>query len=78
MKELHAINNNKTYPRYTHTMGDMIRMELLIKHGGVYMDMTTYLQDKVDWILNIARLPSHLLINRQGRTDQHLRKFSQG
>ena len=66
MAELRRIMENKEYPRYTPTMSDLIRLELLVKYGGVYMDMTTYLQAEVDWLLNIARLPSHLFLNRFG------------
>ena len=57
-------------------MPDMMRMELLIKHGGIYMDMTTYLQEDIDWILNIARLPSHLIYNRFESLPKLLMSFS--
>ena len=40
------------------------------------MDMTTYLQEDIDWILNIARLPSHLIYNRFESLPKLLMSFS--
>ena len=76
MKELNHINNNKKFFRSKQTISDLIRFELLIKYGGVYFDMATFLQGEVDWILNIARMPSHLFVNRFGELPKVLTSFS--
>ena len=51
---------------FKHTWPDMVRIALLYKYGGVYMDSTFVLVDNFDWILNIARYPSQYIYNRYG------------
>ena len=57
-------------------MSDILRLALLIKHGGVYMDMGTFLQGSVEWIPNIARIPSRLIFNRFNELPKVLMAFS--
>ena len=64
MAELQRIVDNKAFLRYPQTMPDLLRLALLVAHGGVYLDISTFFQGDVDWITGIARLPSRLIFNR--------------
>jgi mannosyltransferase OCH1-like enzyme len=51
---------------YPHSIGDIVRIAVLVKHGGIYMDATTIAMDNFDWLLNIGRYPSQYIFNRFG------------
>lgn len=53
----------------------MVRIALLYKYGGVYIDTTFILVDNFDWILNIARYPSQYIYNRYGELPKILGTF---
>ena len=76
MTELHRIVDNKKYPRHIPTMSDLLRLALLNRHGGVYMDMSVVVTGDIDWITNIARLPSHLFMNRFSPMPKVVMSFS--
>jgi len=49
------------------TISDLWRLALLIEHGGIYVDSTTFtIEESYDWLLNITRIPSHFIFNRYG------------
>ena len=76
MEELHRIMDNDTFPRYTQTMPDLLRLSLLAAHGGVYMDISTFILGSIDWITGIARMPSRLVFNRLTPLPKVLMHFS--
>jgi mannosyltransferase OCH1-like enzyme len=43
-----------------------VRLALLIKHGGVYMDASFILLQDLEWLINIAAYPSQFIFNRYG------------
>ena len=45
---------------------DLLRLALLIRHGGVYLDMSIFLEADLSWIWNIASMPSQYVFNRYG------------
>jgi hypothetical protein len=51
---------------FKQTRSDLIRLALLIKHGGIYMDASYILLENLDWLVNIARYPSEYVFNRYG------------
>ena len=75
MAELHRINNNPNFFRSRQTFSDLIRLELLIKYGGVYFDIATFIQNDVDWIMNIGRFPSHMFLNKFGQLPKVVTTF---
>lgn len=48
------------------TRSDLIRLALLLKHGGIYMDASMVPTQTLDWVINIGRLPSEYIFNRYG------------
>ena len=49
------------------TIADMSRIALIMEHGGIYVDMTTFTMDEsYDWLLNITKIPSTFIWNRYG------------
>lgn len=52
-----------TYPQ---TISDLVRLCLIYKYGGLYVDASTMAIESFDWIVNIAKLPTHYIFNRYG------------
>jgi mannosyltransferase OCH1-like enzyme len=47
---------------------DYWRLALIAKHGGIYIDAATFqIDDSLDWVLNLTRLPSKYFWNRYGK-----------
>jgi mannosyltransferase OCH1-like enzyme len=56
--------NMKTYPQ---SKGDLYRLALIAKYGGVYMDVSYIALENFDWLLNIGKYPSQYIFNRFGK-----------
>jgi len=41
-----------------------MRIALIYKHGGVYIDVSVMLVNGLDWLLKIAQMPSNFIWNR--------------
>lgn len=54
--------------RYDQTYSDLVRLALLMRHGGIYMDASFILLESLDWLVNIAAYPSEFIFNRYGKT----------
>ena len=67
------VTRKQHYP--TTTASDMYRLALLHHNGGVYIDVSTYLEDDMSWIENIARMPSHYFGNRFGKLPEVVLTF---
>ena len=76
MIELKNIVDNKDCNTYPTTMTDLLRLYLLVRHGGVYIDTSILLQGEVDWVTNVARLPSHFIWNKFKPLPKVLMSFS--
>ena len=63
------------YQMYQANWSDAYRLALLIKHGGIYIDLSTFLLEDLSWIVNIARRPSHHIYNRYGQLPKVLMSF---
>ena len=46
--------------------GDLVRLALLVEHGGVYFDVSYAPLTNLDWLANIGKYPSHHIYNRYG------------
>lgn len=57
---------NNRGSKYDQTYSDLVRLALLKKHGGVYMDASFILLQDLSWLLNIASYPSQYVFNRYG------------
>lgn len=44
----------------------MIRLALIYKYGGIYLDASTVAVESFDWLLNIARFPTQYIFDRYG------------
>ena len=53
----------KTYPQ---SKGDLYRLSLMVKYGGIYMDSSFLALESFDWLLNIGKYPSEFIFNRYG------------
>jgi mannosyltransferase OCH1-like enzyme len=53
----------KIFPQ---TKSDLVRLALIYKHGGVYIDASVMAIQDFDWVVNMAKLPSQLILNRYG------------
>lgn len=53
----------KTYPQ---SKADLIRLALLIKYGGIYLDASYVAVENFDWLINIGRYQSRYVFNRYG------------
>lgn len=52
---------------------DLWRLALMYKHGGVYVDASTFTtEENFDFVQNITRIPSGLLWNRYGQHPKNL------
>ena len=47
-----------------------MRLALLAKHGGVYMDVSYVLLEGLDWLVKIASYPSQFVFNRYGQVPE--------
>lgn len=61
----YSLKNAKmlTYPQ---SQGDLYRLALVAKHGGVYMDASYLALSNFDWLVNISQYPSQYIFNRFG------------
>ena len=53
----------------------MLRLALVYRHGGVYMDIATLLRGDLEWLWDIASLPSQYVFNRYGEVPRMLTMF---
>lgn len=61
------------YPVSKQAETDLWRLALVYKHGGVYIDATTFTTEQnFDFIQNITRVPSGLIWNRYGDQPKYL------
>ena len=51
---------------YPQSKADLIRLALLAKHGGIYMDASFMAIESFDWLVNIGKYPSQYIFNRFG------------
>jgi hypothetical protein len=54
---------------------DFIRLALIAKHGGVFMDVSYLWLEGFQWIVDIAKEPTHYIFNRYGETPKVLLQF---
>ena len=47
-------------------ISNLLRISLVYKYGGIYMDGSMIMVEKLDWIFNISKIPSNYLWNRYG------------
>lgn len=57
---------NNRGSKFDQTYSDLVRLALLIKHGGVYMDAAFMLLQDLSWLIDIASYPSQFVFNRYG------------
>lgn len=57
------------------TKSDFVRVALIAKHGGIYMDASYYWTESFKWILEVAKEPAHLFYNRFGEVPKVLMQF---
>lgn len=53
----------------------MVRIAVIAKHGGIYMDASYFALEKFDWIINISQYPSQFVFNRFGSLPKTLMFF---
>lgn len=58
---------NNRGSKYDQTYSDLVRLALLMRHGGVYIDASFMLLESLDWLVNIAAYPSEFIFNRYGQ-----------
>jgi hypothetical protein len=58
--------NNAKLKMYPQSQGDLYRLALLAKYGGIYMDASYIALESFDWLINIGRYPSQYIFNRYG------------
>jgi hypothetical protein len=61
-----AIYFNNRGNKFDQTYSDLVRLCLLIRHGGVYMDASFMLLQDLSWLVDIAAYPSQYVFNRYG------------
>jgi hypothetical protein len=61
-----AIYFNNRGNQFDQTYSDLVRLCLLIRHGGVYMDASFMLLQDLSWLVDIAAYPSQYVFNRYG------------
>lgn len=44
----------------------LVRLALVARHGGVYIDLTNILLDNLDWLVKIGKYPTEHIMNRYG------------
>lgn len=52
---------------YDQTYSDMVRLALLYKHGGIYLDASFILLEDLSWLVNIPQTLPSLIYNRYGK-----------
>ena len=62
-----------TYEVTQQVKTDLWRLALVYKHGGVYVDATTFnTEDNFDFVQNITRIPSAFIWNRYEKQPTNL------
>jgi mannosyltransferase OCH1-like enzyme len=54
---------------------DLIRLALVAKYGGVYMDLSYIMLENFNWLINITKYPSNLIFNRYGKRPNNFMFF---
>jgi mannosyltransferase OCH1-like enzyme len=67
--------NNAKLKTYPQSRGDLIRLALLAKYGGIYMDASFFALESFDWLVNIGRYPSQYIFNRFGNLPKVVMMF---
>lgn len=50
--------NNAKIRTFAQTKSDFIRLSVMAKYGGIYMDASYFTVDGLSWIVNITQAPS--------------------
>ena len=66
---------NKKIITYAQTKSDFVRIAIIAKYGGIYMDASYFAVESLDWIINIAKYPSQYVFNRYGELPSVLMLF---
>ena len=56
-----------THLVYEQTFSDFVRLALILKHGGIYMDASFVPISDFTWLTNIINYPSQFVYNRFGK-----------
>ena len=75
IKRIDYAVKNAAIKTHDTTKTNLMRIALVVKHGGIYMDSTFILLDNLDWLVNIAREPSQYIYNRYGKLPRLLMTF---
>lgn len=61
-----AVNHQASIMKSKYIKYDLIRLALVAKHGGIYMDLSYILLENLNWLVSIAKYPSNFIFNRYG------------
>lgn len=67
--------NNAKIRTFAQTKSDFIRLSVMAKYGGIYMDASYFTVDGLSWIVNITQAPSQMIFNRYGQMPRALMFF---
>ena len=67
-KDLNArfddVIKNRKIPTFPQTKSNLVRKAIIYKYGGIYLDVSYFAMESLEWILDIAKYPSQYIFNR--------------
>jgi mannosyltransferase OCH1-like enzyme len=66
---------NRKIITYAQTKSDFVRLAVIAKYGGIYMDASYFAVENINWIINISKYPSKYVFNRYGELPSVLMLF---
>lgn len=55
--KIHNWLDKAVLTKFKQTKSDFVRIAIIAKYGGIYLDMSEFSVDGIEWILNIAQAP---------------------
>jgi hypothetical protein len=76
IEQINKTYHNSPHKKFEQIFSDFVRLALLAKHGGVYMDASFVLLQNLDWLVNITNYPQKYVYNRYGQQPKVLMFFN--
>lgn len=75
LQRIYGTYKHAKMPIYEQTKSDFIRLALVSRYGGIYLDASYFFLEDLGWITDIAKEPTKYVFNRFGDVPRVLMQF---